>query len=78
MEHYRDGRWLFLTETDELIHVKSHYREEGTPLDRNQIDVTIPHEYWHDLIDFMDKHNMIKPKMDDQSRVEDLKIIHRL
>ncbi len=78
MERYREGRWAFWHETGEIIHIKGHYRQEGTPIDRDQFDVIIPAEYHHELIDFMDKQNMIKPKMDDQSRSEDLKIVHRL
>ena len=78
MERYREGRWLFYHETGEIIHMKSHYRTEGTPIDPKQFDIIIPAEYHAELIDFMDKNNMLKPKMDDQSRAEDLKIVHRL
>ncbi len=78
MERYREGKWLFWRETGEIIHVKGHYRVEGAPLDPKQFDLIIPAEYHAELIDFMDKHNMIKPRMDDQSRAEDLKIVHRL
>jgi hypothetical protein len=78
MERYFNGRWKFFHDTGEIVHVKSHYKHEGVTIDKSQFDVIIPQEYLNELIDFMDKQNMIKPKMDDQSRAEDLKIVHRL
>jgi hypothetical protein len=77
-DRYFDGRWIIDETTSELLHFKGHYRTEGTPLDRNNVDIVIPVEIIGGLVSFLDKNSFIRPIMNEQSRNEDLKIVHRL
>ena len=78
MKRYHEGSWRFNHELNSIVHIKAGEYEHGQMLPLEAFDIVIPQESQHELIDFMDKHNMVKPKMDNQSRAEDLKIVHRL
>jgi len=75
---YFPGGWRFNYETGAIVHVKAGEYNHGQLIPQEAYDVIIPQMYQAELIDFMDKQNMVKPKMDNQSRAEDLKIVHRL
>ena len=77
-KYYSPGMWAFDRATGNIIHFKDGEYEEVQELTKEHVDIVIPRQYHNELIQFMDENHMIKPKMDNQSRAEDLKIIHRL
>lgn len=63
---------------DRVVHIKAGEYEFGQMFDSKNCDVEIPWFCLDELIAFLDEKHLIKPKMDNASRGEDLKIIHRL
>jgi hypothetical protein len=77
-KQYFTGRWDFDYATGSIVHLKAGEYEVNQEITKECFDVVIPGMYFNELIQFMDEKYMIKPKMDSQSRADDLKIIHRL
>lgn len=77
-ERYFPGRWFVDHATREILYLSPHYRSEGQAYDRTKVTIVIPLELQNNLIEFLDGEGFIKPKMTNESRVEDLKVTHRL
>ena len=80
MKQYLEDRWFLYPHTGEIKHLRGGECDlpEGAEIPWDYYDVTIPHHLIPSLVAFLDKEGYVKPKMDNQSRAEDLKIVHRL
>lgn len=77
MSNYRAPKWIISQNRDALVHLKGgEYIPEGF-MERD-IDVAIPEQYLHELGMFLYEQGYIRPQMNNESRAEDLKIVHRL
>jgi len=75
---YMPGLWTYNHGTGTIVHLKPGEYEEPYQLTAEDCDIIIPHMAIQSLISFLDEQGYIKPKMDNQSRGEDVKIINRL
>lgn len=75
---WRDDRWNQNHATDEVVHVKAHEAQEGSMIDPSNFDIIIPHEHIPSLVEYLIKNGYVRPLINNESRQEDLKIIHRL
>jgi len=78
MKQYINGFWMWDHATGNIGHLKSGEYNQMEALKEEDFDIIIPRSHVNELVDFLDKNNLIKPKMDNQSRDADLKIVHRL
>jgi hypothetical protein len=75
---YIPGLWTYNHGTGAIVHLKPGEYDEQQDMTKEDYDIIIPHRDILPLISFLDEHGYIKPKMDNQSRGEDVKIINRL
>lgn len=75
---YHPGGWSLNRTTGEVAHLRAGEREIGKLIASDDFDVIIPCCYVRELVSFLDERGLIQPKMDNQSRAEDVKIINRL
>lgn len=75
MKRYRDGKWFVSPHQFAIVHTRPGEYEEGVI---SEIDISIPENLIHSLVQFLFDNGHIRPIQDNQTRAEDIKIIHRL
>ena len=78
MKVYREPQWIADNAFGDIRHFKGGEVEPNTEISKDMYDVIIPRHGIPALVAFLSENGYIKPIMDNQSRGEDLKIVHRL
>lgn len=73
--HHTDGRWLYNMRHDAYQYIEAGYYEDGV---EPPIAKTLSRREALQLVPLLEEDGLIVPRMDNQSRAEDLKIAHRL
>jgi hypothetical protein len=75
---YKEPIWYFEEYAGMLKHFKGGEIEPCKYIPDEMFDVIMPTHYIPELVAFLTEKGYIKPTMSNQSREEDLKIVHRL
>ena len=75
MERYREPRWFYAPERGSLRRTKP---DNGPPGVVQEIDIEIPFDQIPSLVKALEENGLLKPRLDERLRTEDLKITHRL
>lgn len=75
---YREPTWYIDYSTSTLKHFKGGKIDPCACIPSEMHDILMPTHYIPELVAFLTEKGYIKPTMSNQSREEDLKIVHRL
>lgn len=79
VQRFHDAQWRVNQMIGEIVHVKAGAYDQGHMITKEDYDCVIQENDIHSLVIFLDNCGYIRPLPNEQqSRSDDLKIIHRL